>query len=679
MTVELNTLAPKKWTANYSGSAPTIDITDGVLVGDFAIDTSNSAIWQCTDNTDTAAVWVLKNVSGIPLTGSSAITGSLIPTTDNDIDLGDATHQWRDLYLSGATMYLGGSTIEKDGELLEWDGYKLLDTNSSLFNDITDVTAVPPANLGDTNKIFGTYYSPAVGYGDGGAIGSAGSIAPTASYNVHVEDGAHTDLTASLTAGNKIVTVRSTTGFSAGDSVLIHQVQVGGGGMTAEDAGEVREVVIASIDGETQVTLVGSTNFSYRSSSGGDSLNQNKAQMVKMVQYLNIDLSDVSASLTCDPWDGFSGGLLAFMVSGEIFGSGNISASGKGFHSGYAKPGEGWLGGVRDTNTGGQIQVGTPIDNGGTSVFNSGEAGGNKVRGEYSGSPVGGLAYPTSTETDLLNKVYFGGGGGTSGGNSAGVNNAGGAIYAKIADFTSSGYTGIMSANGLRGGSGARSSAGGSVYVSTPTTFPAGQIEVAGAVDNSKIGSVGFEYGPISDFQPTSDFRLIAQLDSDVALGSGSASDEKTPTQLAVKTYVDAELALKTDISTDSFDLVAIASTTDTTPTALTLEGNSEGATGSLIIPIDTAWAFTVHVVAIDVTNGFANSKKFSFDGLALNDGGTVTVTSSTLGTDASQGTFTGSVALSADTTNDALRIMATGIGTDTIRWTARVELTQVD
>ena len=126
-------------------------------------------------------------------------------------------------------------------------------------------------------------------------------------------------------------------------------------------------------------------------------------------------------------------------------------------------------------------------------------------------------------------------------------------------------------------------------------------------------------------------------------------------------------------------DLVAKCSTANTTPKAITLGGAAEGAAGSIIIPADTAWAFTVHVVAIDVTNGFANSGKFSFDGLVLNDGGTVTVSSATLGTDATQGTFTGSVALSADATNDALRIMATGISTDTIRWTAQVNLTQVD
>ena len=62
MSIELNTLAPKKWVANYAGIKPIIDTTDGVRVGDYAIDTSNDAIWKCLDDTDTTAVWVLEGV-----------------------------------------------------------------------------------------------------------------------------------------------------------------------------------------------------------------------------------------------------------------------------------------------------------------------------------------------------------------------------------------------------------------------------------------------------------------------------------------------------------------------------------------------------------------------------------------------------------------------------------------
>ncbi len=67
MAVQLNTLAPKKWSASYSGVTPTLDTTDGISVGDIAIDTSTTVplIWECYDNTDDAPVWKLQEQPGI--------------------------------------------------------------------------------------------------------------------------------------------------------------------------------------------------------------------------------------------------------------------------------------------------------------------------------------------------------------------------------------------------------------------------------------------------------------------------------------------------------------------------------------------------------------------------------------------------------------------------------------
>jgi hypothetical protein len=59
MALELNTLAPKKWVANYGGIAPTIDIDDGVRVGDWAHDNSTTpyATWKCLYNTSGSPTW----------------------------------------------------------------------------------------------------------------------------------------------------------------------------------------------------------------------------------------------------------------------------------------------------------------------------------------------------------------------------------------------------------------------------------------------------------------------------------------------------------------------------------------------------------------------------------------------------------------------------------------------
>jgi len=80
MSIELNTIAPKKWVANYSGAEPTIDITDGVRVGDTAIDTSvvPNTQWINILNTDGAPVW-----AKIPVT---LIRSTSVTTTTSDFD-----------------------------------------------------------------------------------------------------------------------------------------------------------------------------------------------------------------------------------------------------------------------------------------------------------------------------------------------------------------------------------------------------------------------------------------------------------------------------------------------------------------------------------------------------------------------------------------------------------------
>jgi len=56
-------------------------------------------------------------MSGIELrrvgvTSNLQFSGSLVPSTNETYDLGDATHRWRSLHLAGSTIYLGDATIE---------------------------------------------------------------------------------------------------------------------------------------------------------------------------------------------------------------------------------------------------------------------------------------------------------------------------------------------------------------------------------------------------------------------------------------------------------------------------------------------------------------------------------------------------------------------------------------
>lgn len=81
--VELNTLSPKKWVANYSGNRPTIDLSNGVRNGDFAIDTSTTPnrIWICEVNTTGSPIWMpydRSNVTPIITTYTASVYDRII-------------------------------------------------------------------------------------------------------------------------------------------------------------------------------------------------------------------------------------------------------------------------------------------------------------------------------------------------------------------------------------------------------------------------------------------------------------------------------------------------------------------------------------------------------------------------------------------------------------------------
>lgn len=60
MSKELYTIAPKKWEADFGYAAPTLDATDGVHVGDIAVDNgagNANRRWICADSTDSAPIW----------------------------------------------------------------------------------------------------------------------------------------------------------------------------------------------------------------------------------------------------------------------------------------------------------------------------------------------------------------------------------------------------------------------------------------------------------------------------------------------------------------------------------------------------------------------------------------------------------------------------------------------
>ena len=117
--------------------------------------------------------------------------------------------------------------------------------------------------------------------------------------------------------------------------------------------------------------------------------------------------------------------------------------------------------------------------------------------------------------------------------------------------------------------------------------------------------------------------------------------------------------------------------TTDATTTSL-LPGNSVGGAnaGILLIPADTAWAFSCLIIGRATTSDVNGA--YQITGLAKNNGGTValvgTPTVTTIAEDTLASTWNASVTVSGGN----LLIQVTGAAATTIRWVGRFETSEV-
>ncbi|MBI4020454.1 MAG: VCBS repeat-containing protein, partial [Candidatus Aenigmarchaeota archaeon] len=113
--------------------------------------------------------------------------------------------------------------------------------------------------------------------------------------------------------------VGSTVGFAAGDEVLVIQLR-------GQDAGVFEFKKVRSALGNI-ITFDTALENSY-STGGAD-----RANIIRVPQFTDVVIN--SGSITARPWDGTTGGVVAFRATGrvEINAGGKIDASGKGYRS----------------------------------------------------------------------------------------------------------------------------------------------------------------------------------------------------------------------------------------------------------------------------------------------------------------------------------------------------------
>jgi len=324
----------------------------------------------------------------------------------------------------------------------------------------------------------------------------------------------------SIPAGNCIdsFSVASTNGFNVGDSILIIEMQGAtidtsntitfGTFLNFSNSGNFELAKINSIAGNT-IRLTSHLTRNYDVAGN--------IQIVSYPQYVN---ATVTGTLTAPNWNGVSGGVLAFSVSGTLTLNANIDLSGKGSRGGTTSNNfwSGWYYQFcfGNANRGGQKGEGIvpylpnkgygrgPQGNGGgggNDINTAGAGGANYGRGGH-----GGYAYQVAPDTlwgmtsknldtgIVHGKIYLGGGGG--GGhqnNSAGtVGENGGGIIVLHAN-TISGNGNSIKSDGIdnnlvatidgAGGGGA----GGSIFIQAQNFNTNLTIEVKGGKGGDEV------------------------------------------------------------------------------------------------------------------------------------------------------------------------------------------------
>ena len=97
-------------TTYTSGSGITLTgTTFSANVSDFMTNGANYRILTASGTDSMNAEGKLTfDGSTLSVTGTTQVTGNIIPSADITYDLGSSTKNFRDLYLSGATIHLGG-------------------------------------------------------------------------------------------------------------------------------------------------------------------------------------------------------------------------------------------------------------------------------------------------------------------------------------------------------------------------------------------------------------------------------------------------------------------------------------------------------------------------------------------------------------------------------------------
>lgn len=274
------------------------------------------------------------------------------------------------------------------------------------------------------------------------------------------------------------LTVSNAANFNIGDTVLIIQMQ--GAVLNQTNTSGFGDIIDTNHAGNYEINyisnILGNQVFLNNNISRKYDVN-GKVQLIKIPQYVN---ATIGGTLTCQSWNGTTGGVLILQVQNDLTFNANIDTQGKGFRGGDLVPDDTqpfvWCDLEyfynTNTNSGGKKGEGiaeyitnkilgrgkqTNGAGGGNDHNAGGGGGGNAGSGGMGGGSVsngcinGGIGGSNLNYSNTINKIFMGGGGGGGHQNNTastpGTN--GGAIVILIAGNSIIGNNFSILSNGL--------------------------------------------------------------------------------------------------------------------------------------------------------------------------------------------------------------------------------------
>ena len=381
----------------------------------------------------------------------------------------------------------------------------------------------------------------------------------------------YAQVTGPLAPGDTSIPVSTVTGFGAGDLVMVLQTT---GVVPSQPSGSQDPLSLND-------KAVGRWEFARLASVSGTTLGltaplirdypANVTQVIRVPEYTNVTINP-GGRITATPWNGSTGGVIAFLATGTVSLATNalISASGAGFRGGLyvddesgslgctgldeavpqgAQKGEGIDVTRYGTTQGGRGNVANgagggvcfKAGGGGGSNAGSGGRGGNSDVGDGSRA-VGGLG-GTALVYSMLDRLTLGGGGGAghgTDGTGAAGGRGGGAIFIRANQLSTTVNNAIQAGGSSGGSSGSDGAsgggAGGSISVRFVATAACASVPaitanggLGGSVNSSDIGPGGGGGGGRILFQSSGGTCNPTAASNTIGANPGSQQDPSAP------------------------------------------------------------------------------------------------------------------------------------------------------